>query len=328
MSATIGDTADLARRLGTCPIEKMPVSSVHSAITQGRRMLVMNRIEEDDIPRRLQKAILAALAVHPKSVWLCSSRAEASHFQQIVTEWLDASGFVGHPTWLLSNLGDEIDHFKAARQGHLFVAGRFDGMDFKAEECRLVILTTIPRAINSQEEFFTAYLRDSGFMLRRLNQRISQALGRCNRAEDDFGVYVLADRRFATHFGRDSNRRGIPRNIMAEIDCAEDATELDEDQLAQCVEQFLRGNFDQFDRKLRATLPSVPEEGSLEDVAANATAPDEVIGWTNLFHSQNYEAASQQFKNCANTASASGLRELIGFFRWSQAKATFLIRLF
>ncbi len=29
------------------------------------------------------------------------------------------------------------------------------------------------------------YLRDSGFMKRRLNQRIVQALGRCNRADED-----------------------------------------------------------------------------------------------------------------------------------------------
>jgi Rad3-related DNA helicase len=183
MSATIGETSDLARRLGTNPITKIPVPPEHAAVTQGRRLLVMNKIDEKDIPARSQIAILAALKVHPKSVWLCESRAEAERFQQIVSEWLNANEFVGHPAWLLSNLGDEIDQFKAAPAGHLFVGGRFDGMDFKEDECRLVVLATLPRAINSQEEFFTAYLRDSGFMLRRLNQRIIQALGRCTRGD-------------------------------------------------------------------------------------------------------------------------------------------------
>lgn len=230
MSATVGDPADLARRLGTEPITKLRIASNEESVTQGRRMIVMNRIEDDDIPARLQTAILAALSVHPKSVWLCSSVAEAQHFETIVSEWLNANRLVGHPTWILSSLGDEIDEFKASRTGHLFVGGRFDGMDFKADECRLVVLATLPRAINLQEEFFTAYLRDSGFMLRRLNQRIIQALGRCNRSPDDFGVYILADRRFATHFGRESNRGGLPSNIVAEIDCAEDATELSESE--------------------------------------------------------------------------------------------------
>src|SRR5260370_33939396 len=104
-------------------------------------------------------------------------------------------------------------------------------MDFNADECRLVIVKTLPRAINTQEDFISAYLRDSGFMRRRLNQRIVQALGRCNRSEDDYGIYVLADRRFASHFGRESNREGIPSNMVAEIDAAQDHAEVDEEEL-------------------------------------------------------------------------------------------------
>src|SRR5207248_856890 len=117
------------------------------------------------------------------------------------------------------------------------------GMDFKADECRIVVLATIPKAINLQEEFVSAYLRDASFMLRRLNQRIIQALGRCNRESDDYAVYFLADKRFATHFGRDSQRLGLPPNILAEIDMAEDQTDLDVDQLAKRVKQFLKGKF-------------------------------------------------------------------------------------
>lgn len=324
MSATIGDPADLARRLGTGPITRLSSSSEDESATQGRRMIVMNRIEDDDIPTRLQAAILAALRIHPKSVWLCSSVSEAKRFEQIVSEWLNAHEFVGHPTWVLSSLGEEIDEFKTSAQGHLFVGGRFDGMDFKAEECRLIVLATLPRAINLQEEFFTAYLRDSGFMLRRLNQRIIQALGRCNRAHDDFGVYILADRRFATHFGRESNRCGIPSNIMAEIDCAENATDVTVDELVERVEDFLNRDFSTFDSDLSECLGDVPEMEPEDDLATNATSPDEVMGWTALFDSQDYERAAERFEQCADSASAENLREMTGFFRWCQAKATFL----
>jgi hypothetical protein len=124
MSATIGDPADLARRLGTNPIERLDVDSGQANVTQGRRLIVMNRIEEEDIPDRLAVAIHAALTVHPKSVWLCSSLAEANHFRKVVSAWLNSSKLVGHPTWVLSSLGDEIDEFKAAPKGHLFVAAK------------------------------------------------------------------------------------------------------------------------------------------------------------------------------------------------------------
>jgi hypothetical protein len=131
----------------------------------------MNRIDDNDIPARLQHVILTSLTIHPKSVWLCSSHAEATRVQQVVSEWLNNNEFVGHRTWVLTSLGNEIDEFKQSPQGHLFVGGRFDGMDFNADECRLVIVKTLPRAINIQEEFISAYLRDAGFMRKRLNQR-------------------------------------------------------------------------------------------------------------------------------------------------------------
>lgn len=324
MSATVGDPADLARRLGTHPIKKLSLPETASAVTQGRRMIVMNRIEDEDIPSRLQAAILAALAVHPKSVWLCSSVAEATRFQNVVAQWLNGNGFVGHPTWLLSSLGDEIDEFKASATGHLFVGGRFDGMDFKADECRLVVLATLPRAINLQEEFFTAYLRDSGFMLRRLNQRIIQALGRCNRAEDDFGVYILADQRFATHFGRESNRRGIPSNIVAEVDYAENASTIPESELASRVTAFLNADFVAFDAEIAECAASVPPEAATEDDAAGQMANNEVVGWTALFDGQDYNTAATHFERSANEASRSQLRELSGFYRWCQGKALYL----
>src|ERR1035438_2177321 len=155
---------------------------------------------------------------------LCASKRDAEDYRAVIAAWLEASRVPGACS-LLSSRGEEIEQFKSASAGHLFVAGRFDGMDFSADQCRLIVLATQPRAINSQEAFATDYLRDAGFMMQRLNQRIIQALGRCNRADDDYGVYVLADRRFVAHFSQEGRRRGLPANIQAEIDLAENGTE-------------------------------------------------------------------------------------------------------
>jgi hypothetical protein len=322
MSATIGDPGDLSRRLGVRPIVKIPVRAEYAEKTSGRRLVVMNRIEDVDIPERLAVVILTVLREHPKSVWLCSSEAEARHYQAVVSEWLNLNGLVGHPTWFLSPLGDEIDQFKASPNGHLFVAGRFDGMDFKADECRLVVITTVPRAINLQEEFIATYLRDSGFMLRRLNQRIVQALGRCNRSDEDFGIYVLADRRFATHFGRDSNREGLPRNIMAEIDMAQDSAEIEVATLADGVQKFLRRDFREYDAEIARYLAGVPEPVSTRPSVD--TAEDEVMGWVSLFASQNYEIAADRFERCWDVALGANQLEIGALYGWQWAKALYL----
>jgi hypothetical protein len=218
-------------------------------------------------------------------------------------------------------MGDEIDQFKAAPAGHLFVAGRFDGMDFSADQCRLVVLATQPRAINLQESFVADYLRDAGFMMQRLNQRIVQALGRCNRAEDDFGVYVLADRRFAAHFGQEARRRGLPPNVQAEIDLAENDTELSVGDLTARVTAFLNRQFDEFDRELREAAAEVPD-------AVQPAQPDdsaaEVTGWLELHSRQDYRAAEELFNARQELCAQLGLRELGAFAQWSQAKAAFL----
>jgi len=284
-------------------------------------MLVMNRAEdEQDIPPRLGGIIATALQAHPKSVWLCSSRSDAEKFQTAVLAWLEKVGRKDDETWLLRPMGDEIDRFKAAARGHLFVAGRFDGMDFKADECRLVILTTMPRAINLQEQFFSAYLRDAGFMLRRLNQRIVQALGRCNRDPEDYAVYVLADRRFPHHFGRESNRVGVPPNMMSEIDAAEDGTTLTEEQLRSAVGNFLTGKFRDFDQMMTSYAGSVPQAGA----AVVIRSDEEVQGWLELMN-QNYASSSEHFANAAKEAGTAGARELAAFMLWCQAKASFLL---
>ena len=322
MSATIGEPSDLCRRLGTQTIEKIPVPPNYSEATCGRRLIVINRTDEEDIPERLQVAILTALRKCPKSLWLCTSGAEAEELRQFVIEFLNKNGLTGHQTWLLTSLGDEIDQFKKAKKGHLFAAGRFDGMDFQGNECRLVVLVTLPHAINTQEEFLCGYLRDAGFMKRRLNQRIIQALGRCNRSEDDYAVYVLADKRFSTHFGRESNREGIPKNIMAEIDMAEDMVGEDASVLEEEVRRFSGGDFSSFDATFRERFSEVP--GSREFAPQTGMAGNEVLAWAAMFSSQNYNIAAKEFESCWQMALRENIIELGAYYGWCWAKARYL----
>lgn len=319
MSATIGDQNDLCRRLGVQNMEKMKIPDEFADTTFGRRLVIMNRIDSSDIPDRLYKVLLKVLQNSPKSLWLCNSKIIAEKYKNIVFSWLNDNELTDHPTWMLQSLGNEIEEFKSAAKGHLFVGGRFDGMDFQRDECRLVVLTTLPRAVNVQEAFFSAYLRDASFLIRRLNKRIIQALGRCNRHPEDYAVYILADRGFATHLGLETNRNGISKNIIAEFDMAEDFAEIDIDELLEQVEKFINGNFDEYDRLFNERLEEVPNVSSYNETDDNAT--DEVIGWDALFSTNNYGLAAEKFKLSWET---SDTIELSAFYGWCWAKARYL----
>lgn len=324
MSATIGDPADLARRLGTSPITKIGRDGQDVASTTlGRRLIVLNQDEKGMITERLGSVIAAALKSQPKSLWLCNSKADAASYREAVVPWLERHGLTGHPTWLLTSMGDEIDKFKAAKTGHLFVGGRFDGMDFHQSECRLVVLTTLPRAINLQESFAADYLRDSDFMTQRVNQRIIQALGRCNRSDEDFGVYVLADSRFAAAFSQERRRRGLPAGILAEIDLAEDLVEVGAADLVAYVQSFLACDFSTFDRDLAEANAGLPQHtGAPIGQPDNST--DEIAGWLDLYERQNFAAAETSFRDRQQQLGGTGQKELGAFVQWCQAKAAYL----
>lgn len=321
MSATIGDPADLSRRLGTKKVLKISENN-KSQETSGRRLIVM--VAEKDGSNRLEKSILSALKILPKSLWICNSKINADKHAENFPKWLEECGVGKQKSWILTSLGNEMNEFKKSSDGHLFVGGRFDGMDFQGDECRLVIVPALPRAINIQEHFIGSYMRDSDFMIKRLNQRIIQSLGRCNRAQNDYAVYILAGNEFVAHFGRDSNRNSIPKNIMAEIDMAEDMADESVNKLEKTIEDFLTGQFSDFDSKLEELLAGVPDFNTTNGEAEDNIVEDEITAWSAMFHSKNYTTASKKFEECAIKTRDAKKLEMSAFMGWCYAKALYL----
>ncbi len=321
-SATIGDPADLQRRLGCGSI--MKISSDQDTATLGRRMIVLNndqdQFSDSAMPARIGTVIQAALAKHPKAVRMCISHAQANQLEQMIIPWLEENGIPSAPVWRVGSQGGEIDEFKASDTGHLFTAGRFDGMDFAGDDCRLVVLAALPRAVNDQEQFVAEYLRDASFLIGRTNQRITQALGRCNRHDEDYALYVLSDRRLAGHLSQESNRRGLPRGFQAELDLAEELDDLDTTELASKVGQFLDADFGEYDALLGLLGDAVPKTQATQ----GDNADDEVKGWLAMTGRQDYLAAESCFNRRQERLGELDLRELGAFVQYSQAKASHL----
>ncbi len=135
-------------------------------------------------------------------------------------------------------------------------------------------------------------------------------------------MYVLADRRFAVHFGRESNREGIPHTMVAEIDMAQDQAEVPENELCTKVELFLNQDFGSYDADLEGYLREVPVPKSATKMLD--TSAEEVLGWTKLFASQNYDLAADDFQKCFDVHKKANLIEIAAFWKWHQAKALHL----
>ena len=96
-------------------------------------------------------------------------------------------------------------------------AGRYDGMDFPGDTCRVEVVPEVPIATSDLEEFVSSYLRDAPFAEARFAQRVAQALGRCNRGENDRAVYLLTDPEFLTRFSQRRVLDSLPPDVSGDV---------------------------------------------------------------------------------------------------------------
>jgi len=76
---------------------------------------------------------------------------EAQKWEEWLKQQLSDQGEWGTRIWRLSPIGDELDQFRAATRGHLLIAGRFEGMDFPDDVCRLAVFPSQTFTTCSQE---------------------------------------------------------------------------------------------------------------------------------------------------------------------------------
>ena len=303
LSATIGTTDDLQRRLGTPPCEKL-TASVQPR--QGERLVVMRSEVETLTGPELVEVVRPLLESHPKALWLCARGDTADN---LVLALKDADG-PGSVRRLVGDNGED-EPFATAEAGHLVTAGRYDGLDFPGDACRVEILPEIPIATSDLEEFTSAYLRDAPFAEARFSQRVTQALGRCNRTEDDRAVYILSDPEFVARFSQQRLIRSLPDEVRADVAEALRRSDNGFEAALDEARRFLSGE----------SVPprAAPSVGAPQVEAATAT--DEVDGLLALWR-EDYQRAAQIFDRVA--ARLSEVRELRAF--WLAFRALALLR--
>ncbi len=297
LSATLGSANDLQRRLGCKPVSLVDVATEDSE-PLGRRFIVLGEGESEDMHR-----ITSHVAMNGKALWLSRSHALADRWAADLRE--KGAG----PVWRLSTTGAELEIFAAAAAGHLVAAGRYDGIDLPGDTCRTVVVTELPRAVGLQETFLSEQLRDASFLVERVNARVVQALGRANRDDSDYAVYVLADPRFGAHLRRESNRASLPPRVNAEIDVAQDRATENPDLVLAAMQAFLAGHFETEDAAVAEALAYTPPTPVARP---EIPAADEVEGWQRLWLGDAAKA-QKHFEAWAAACEAVGLREQAAF---------------
>jgi hypothetical protein len=316
LSATLGTMDDLQRRLGVARVINVLDEPTTSGQV-GNRLFLLYPEASDPLTEGPLDFTLSLGARAGRVAWLCASHSEADQVQVLLAER-------GLTSYRLRRGGDDgaLERWSTDRSGHLVTAGRFDGFDLAGELCRLVVLPSTPAASTEFERFVMAYLADATFMRHRVGQRVTQALGRANRSEGDWAMYLGLDPGFGTLLAQSAVRQAITADVRPDVDAA----------LARLQSGWVRAQQDM--REFWSSAGALPAPSGVAAsrgrarpgrarAAANAgSANDEVTAVTRLWLGDPAGAAEAASRASAILA-AAGEVEHAAFWRYVQAQASF-----
>lgn len=210
MSATLGAGGDLERLTGRRNIHRIAAPKGWDTQGVGRRFFIfpeMSLSVEDatDLRMKLMKRT-------GRSVVLVPSTPMANVAIKQVTDQ------IAYPIYRVEDIESSKDAFVAAQQAVAVVANRYDGVDFSGDDCRLLFIEGLPKAMNSQERFLMSRMAANTLFNERIQTRVVQAIGRCTRSLEDYSAVVVTGDDLPDYLSDIRRRKFFHPELQAEID--------------------------------------------------------------------------------------------------------------
>ena len=150
MSATLGPGGDLERQTGRKNIVRLAIPDGWDRQGVGRRFFIfpemsLNPDEADHLRHDLMRKAGRSLVLVP---------SEDKRVQ--ISEEIDNN--LGFEIFDAQDIENSKEPFISKTQAVAIVANRYDGIDFPGEECRLLYVEGLPKAMNSQERFLMSQM--------------------------------------------------------------------------------------------------------------------------------------------------------------------------
>ncbi|KMZ11166.1 putative coding region [Candidatus Burkholderia humilis] len=124
---------------------------------------------------------------------------------------------LGFPCFALVTLNIQRRPSLVQIQAVAIVANRYDGVDFPGDDCRLLLIDGLPKAVNSQERFLMSRMGANVLYNERVQTRVIQAIGRCTRSLEDYSAVVVTGDALPEYLADINRRRYLHPELQAEI---------------------------------------------------------------------------------------------------------------
>jgi hypothetical protein len=207
MSATLGDDGDIERSFGVREIQKLPVPEGWDRHGTGRRLVLFPGVTSLETQAEATTKLLQAAG---KSLILVRDNRTRDDFAKNLK--------LAFSVLTSADTEEEIEKFrKADPPVVLILANRYDGIDFPGDDCRNMLLYSLPTGANLQEGYMVYRLNATSQLRDRIRTRVTQALGRCTRDESDYSVVIVDGNDLLKWFCTKENTAGMHPELQAEI---------------------------------------------------------------------------------------------------------------
>lgn len=210
MSATLGAGGDLERLTGRKNIHRLQAPKGWDTQGVGRRFFIfpeMSLSQADVTTLRQELMVLAG-----RSVVLVPSDRLADATTKHVTD------SIKFPIFRAENIENSKENFVTSPQAVAVIANRYDGVDFAGNECRLLFIEGLPKAMNSQERFLMSRMGANILYNERVQTRVVQAIGRCTRSLEDYSAVVITGDDLPDYLSDIRRRKFFHPELQAEIE--------------------------------------------------------------------------------------------------------------
>lgn len=209
LSATLGEGGELERITGRQNIVRLPIPAGWDRGGTGRRLFMF---PERSLPEAKTKQLVSEL-IHDagRGLYLVPSGAHAA----AIGDWADKAGLARYDA---RQLEEDKTAFVVARDVVAVLANRYDGIDLPDDECRLVIMDGLPKAVNLQEQFLVHRMGAVRVLENRIRTRVVQGFGRCTRSPTDYAAVVILGQDLNDYLLKRESRASLHPELRAEID--------------------------------------------------------------------------------------------------------------
>lgn len=285
MSATLGAGGDLERLTGQPEIHRLSAPDGFQTAGVGRRFFMFPTLSSTDDESAAIRLAMQERA--GRSVILTPSTPQANHHAENISV-LD-----GFTVFFSKDIEDDKHPFVSSSQAVAILANRYDGIDFPGDQCRLLCVDGLPKAMNAQERFLMSKLGASAIYNDRVQTRILQAMGRCTRALQDRSTVVVTGTELVDYLSDNRRWKYFPAELQAELTFGvEQSTEVSGEDFLENFDMFMKNSADweAADSSIRNAIKDFAQENFPAMDELDSVVADEIKYEKAIWH-QDYVQA-------------------------------------